>query len=238
MRILLKTIGAVVISAVALTGCTSDSTEEAPNKNVSVEQSDGLNADSAAQFVAAYYTGWFEPFDVNLYTDLETEIMKIVGSEDALAETDPMEMFATMPEEDQKKLAEKTIELNKNSDYYDFSGMTYSDQAILNIMIISLSSIFGTEESVEVSANPEMITVDGDTAIVPSTALTVKYGDTENAQTDDSAGFDLILTEVDGEWKVDGQEFLDMIVDESEPETEEDNTDTNENDAELNDPTE
>lgn len=213
-----KVAAAVAISVVALSGCSSSNdTPKSPGTQVSSEvtQSANLTTDSAAKFVSDYYAGWFKETDATLYTTLQDTITNIVGESADLTTVDindPIAFFNNLPEDKQLELAEKMTELNKNSSFYDLSQLTLSEKSFLNIMVISMTSVLGNGESITVSADASKIVVDGNTATVPFSALTVKYGDTESPALANSDGFDLPLIGVDGEWKVDGKKFLDVIL--------------------------
>lgn len=230
-RIFTKFAVATAISALAITGCSAETVNKnGTSASTSQSQSQTENADftteTAAKFVSDYYAGWFKEADERLYDQLQTEVTNIVG-EDSLNNVnaeDPLVYFESLPKDKQAELAKKTTELNKNADHYDMSGMSDAEVAVLNIMVVSLSSIFGSTGTVTVSANAEKIEVNGTEATVPFSALSVQYGESEETKTemDDSEGFELSLKGISGKWKVNGKEFLTTILKESaaEPEVE------------------
>ena len=231
MRIIkMSKITAVAIaSALALSAC-SGGTETSPEpKAASTEivASENLTTETAAKFVSEYYAAWFAKSDPQLYTDLQAAITEIVGDDEILnsAEEDPIKLFSEFPKDVQTSLANKTSEMNANFAFYDMSELSKAEVSVLNIMMMSLTSIFGSdsETDVQVTADQSQITIEGNRAEIPFNALSVKFNGEESAPlggTISGAALNFPLVAVDGQWKVDGKKFLTVIMDSSQNTTE------------------
>jgi len=166
----------------------------------------------AAQFAKSYYEAWFTSSSDSTYSELSNALNEATKDIDRnkVVQDDPMSVFNAMTEAQQKSIAEKTTQINPMSDYYDTTGMTDAEIAILNVIATGFSSGYHTDQKVTVAVNKDKVTVDGSTGSVPYTALTVTVGDKSNTPT--GTDFTLPLIYKDGKWKVDGKKFSAMVI--------------------------
>lgn len=230
MNIFTKTLIAGAIAAVALTGCSAavNGDNPSPSANQSVDAKS--QKELATKFVSEYYAGWFKAGDKDSYQELQDKVTEIVGEDDGtIPSNDPVEFFDALPEEKQKELAKVTAEMSDNAKFYDTTGMSDSEAAVLHIMVASLSELMSVGGAVEIESNPDKIEVKDNVAIVPFSALSVTFSSFEPPKTTtkemkDEEGFPLKLVFKNNVWKVDGKDFLKTIMTPDTTQTDNENT--------------
>ena len=221
-KVVVTSAALVVLASGVLAGCggasksnpaaTSTTTMAATAKAGQAPSTSKNDATGASQFAQSYYQAWFTTGTENTYNELKEALSQATEGIDQskVSQDDPTSVFNVMTEDQQRDIAEKTTKINPMSDYYDTTGMSNSEIAVLNVIATGFSSGYHTDQKVTVAVNKDKVTVDGSTGSVPYTALTVTVGDKSNTPTE--TDFTLPLVYRDGRWKVDGKKFSSMVI--------------------------
>lgn len=215
----------IVALSLGFTGCTQtpDSPEPSPNIASDNGGNEGTGSNSkdekgVSQTVNNYYSSLISESSVSLKNAEEVEkvIREITGdsSYEAFANTtDPFSSFDDLNEEQATELADRIQELNPSSSYFDYSTMNDKDRAVLNLLMIASSAFLNplSDQTVKMTIPDESITIDGDSATVSYSKMTMTINDEEQIVNDVLGTSSLHLVYVSGEWKIDGQKTYEAI---------------------------
>lgn len=227
----MKISGSIMLASMVLVGCSSGNKGEPVDNTSKVVNSDSTTKSpnvAIADFVSEYYQSWLTPNGSSAYQKIQDEIAKVLEKEDDISafsdsSINPVDGIASLSKKSQRAIADITEENNVNAKFFDFSKTSDAERAVLNIMVVSLNSIVGSDPStakdVSVTLDSTSIAIneDGLTASVPASALTIKIDGNTVPQSSAAinSGSDLSLVNVDGEWKIDGKSFLDKMFEDS-----------------------
>jgi len=216
----------IIALSLAITGCTQEKTDP-PAASSSASDNGGeedkntsssKNNEGVSETVNSYYSHLISDSSTAMKNSEEVEkiIREVSGdaSYEAFANTtDPFSEFDDLNEEQAKELADRIQELNPSADFFDYSQMNDKDRAVLNLLIIA-SSVFLSplsEQTVKMTVPDESITIDGNSATVSYSKLTMLINEEEQVVNDVLGTSSLHLTYVNGVWKIDGQKTYESI---------------------------
>jgi hypothetical protein len=212
-----KTMIATAFLAGILTvaGCT---TSNAPINSASQADTGTQNAAGASHFLNEYYNTLVEKSDEAkaATTKVEKVMVDTLGKEgyEKLGKTkNPHEALASLTEEQQKTLADGIQELNPLASHYDYSNISSdADRAYLNLISMASSSMLsgtGKNYKVEVSVPENKVRMNGNHASIDFQDVVFKLnGQQQPTGTDNTGMTAVVLTYVDGKWKINGEEML------------------------------
>lgn len=225
----MKISGSIMLASMVLVGCSSGNKGEPVDNTSNVSASPTKTpAVAVADFVSEYYQSWLTPKDSGAYQGIQDDISEVLEKEDDISafsnsKINPIDGISSLSKNGQRKIADIAEKNNVNAKFFDFSKMSDAERAVLNIMVVSLNSIVGSDPSaakdVSVSLDSTSVTISEDalTASIPASALTIKIdGNTvPHSSAAINSGNDLSLVNIDGNWKIDGKSFLDKMFENS-----------------------
>lgn len=218
---------ALAVVGSVLTGCASESSSAASSSasasssaaaaaTVTADASK-LDQQGAADYAAVFFTHWFDPIaDSDVYTTFSSALEDAIGEDafnEVMATSEPVAAFESLSEEDQEKALAVTSEYDPLTAYLNTDGLSTAQKAGLDYYLISYTTSMGTSDSTyTVTGDGTGVTLDGDTAIVPFSALAFAIDGEALALSDDDTAYGFTLVNTDGEWRVSGQALLDFFA--------------------------